>query len=175
MTGTRATRRSGSHATGVMHKVRDLSEGIVAAVPAGAGRDSYEIALNKAAALLALIDGGSLANDLSARKTSDLRVAVVGEILGHALDKAGPIVGTGVGAATSAASNSYQARLDEYWSGGTETDNKLRSEALDVLAELGHQHIPTSVIEASGEGMDDLLRQIIAKYEDTLRWAGMTK
>lgn len=159
----------------VMREVSDLNEKIVAAVPAGAGRDSYEIALNKAAALLALIDGGSLANDLSARKTSDLRVAVVGEILGHAVDKAGPIVGTGVGAATSAASNSYQARIDEYWSGGSETDNKLRSEALDVLAELGLKHIPASVIEASGEGIDDLLRQVISQYEQTLGWAGMTK
>lgn len=159
----------------VMHEVGRLTEQILAAVPAGAGRDSYEIALNKAAALLALIDGGALANDLSAREASDLRATVVGEVLGHALDKAGPLVGNGVGWATSAASNSYQARLDEYWSGGSEKDNQLRSEALDVLAELGHRHIPTSVIEASGEGMDDLLRQIIAKYEDTLGWAGMTR
>ncbi|WP_431836246.1 WXG100 family type VII secretion target [Cellulomonas sp. Y8] len=159
----------------VMEEVRNLSARIVAAVPSGSHRDSYEVAMSKAAALLAIVDGGALANDLSVRQANDLRIAIGGGILGQVIDKAGPLATIGADAATSALSNSYQNRLDEFWSGGSADDRQLRSEALDVLAALGYDYIPASVLEGSGEGLDELLRQVISNYEFTVAWAGMAR
>jgi uncharacterized protein YukE len=169
----------------VLATIRSLSESVVSAVPAGGGRNDFEISLRKSAALLALIDGGGLANDLSARAARDRLASLAIDSVGAAGSSAlgaitGPLAATVIeqgatSAAADAFANSYQARLDEYWSGGSPGDVKRYDEARDVLRHLAETHLPPAALEASGEDVEALIRQVMTGYDHALTWVGMTR